>query len=83
MAAAAGVRAGPDLWPCLTFVPTEPCDKPRPQERGFNKRYRFLELRRGNFPEDRLCLAGGLRAVGTRLPCPPPLSPQLPPSISV
>lgn len=38
----------------------QPCDEAWPQERGFNKRYRFLELRLGDFPEDRLCLAGGL-----------------------
>ena len=62
VAAAARVRAGPDLRPCLTLVPTKPCDEARPQERGFNKRYRFLELRLGDFPEDRLCLAGGLCA---------------------
>lgn len=68
VAAAALVRAGPDLWPCLTLVSTEPCDKTRPQERGFNKLYRFLELRVGDFPEDRLCLAGGLCTVGTWLP---------------
>lgn len=68
MAAVSGVRACPDLRPCLTLVPTKPCDETRPQERGFNKRYRFLELRLGDFPEDRLCLAGGLRAAGTRLP---------------
>ncbi|KAF7461129.1 hypothetical protein GHT09_015750 [Marmota monax] len=47
--------------------PHKPCDETRPQERGFNKRYRFLELRLGDFPEDRLCLAGGW-AAGTRLP---------------
>lgn len=46
----------------------QPCHKTRPQERGFNKRYRFLELRLGDFPEDRLCLTGGLCTVGTRLP---------------
>lgn len=50
------------------MVPTKPCDETRPQERGFNKRYRFLELRLGDFPEDRLCLAGGLCTAGTRLP---------------
>lgn len=45
---------------CLTWVPTKPCDETRPQERGFNKRYRFLELRLRDFPEeDLLCLAGG------------------------
>lgn len=67
VAAAIRVQAGPDPWPCLTLVPTKPCDKTRPQERGFNKRYRFLELRLGDFPEDRLCLAGGLCAAGTEL----------------
>ena len=67
MAATIRVQAGPDLWPCLTLVPTKPCDETRPQERGFNKRYRFLELRLGDFPEDRLCLAGGLGAAGTEL----------------
>lgn len=50
------------------MVLTKPCDKTRPQERGFNKRYRFLELRLGDFPEDRLCLAGGPCTAGTRLP---------------
>ncbi|KFO20988.1 hypothetical protein H920_17601 [Fukomys damarensis] len=45
-----------------------PCDKTRPQERGFNKRYRFLELRLGDFPEDRLCLASELLTVEPRLP---------------
>lgn len=59
MATAARVRASPDLWPCLTLVPTKPCDATRPQERGFNKRYRFLELRLGGFPEEaRLCTTG-------------------------
>lgn len=67
VAATIRVQAGPDLWPCLTLVPTKPCDETRPQERGFNKRYRFLELRLGDFPEDRLCLAGGLCAAGTEL----------------
>lgn len=67
VAAAARVRASPDLWPCLTLVPTKPCDETRPQERGFNKHYRFLELRLRDFPEDRLCLAGGLCTEGTRL----------------
>lgn len=62
----AGAQASPGLQPCLTLVPSKPCDEPRPQERGFNKRYRFLELRLGDFPEDRLCLAGGCvpRGVG-------------------
>lgn len=56
VAAAARARASPDLRPCLTLVPAKPCDATRPQERGFNKRYRFLELRLGGFPEeDRLC----------------------------
>lgn len=60
VAAVARVQVCPGLWPCLTLVLTKPCDETRPQERGFNKRCRFLELRLGDFPEDRLCLAGGL-----------------------
>lgn len=76
VAAAARARASPDLRPCLTLVPTKPCDATRPQERGFNKRYRFLELRLGGFPEeDRLCVT--VPAAPFLLRCPRSRPPSL------
>lgn len=69
VAAAAGVRACPDLRPCLTLVPTEPCDETRPQERGLKKRYRFPGTPTRRLPRRRPAVPGGrLRAAGTRLP---------------
>lgn len=83
VAAAIRVQAGPDLWPCLTLVPTKPCDETRPQERGFNSVIASWNSNSATSPKTGCAWRAGCarrgpncapRGPGCSLP--PPLSPQ-------